>query len=78
MPTAVLVPSSARYTDLYMHISIHLFIHLSINRNIEMDTINCSCGRLSFFGGIPRINLEKAAGCRNGEGEEYITRWIKG
>lgn len=74
MPTAVLVPSSVKCIDLYMHIFINLFI----DKNIEMDKINCNYGRISFLRDISRITLEKAADCRNGEGEEHIMRWIKG
>lgn len=43
-----------------------------------MDIINCRHGGLSFLEEIPRITLEKAANARNGEGGEYITRWVKG
>lgn len=69
--------SGAILSWVYIDIYPHTFIHLIINSNTEMDIINCSHGGLSFLEGIPRITLEKAADGRNGEGEKYITRWLK-
>lgn len=59
----------------HIHAYIHSFIYYS---NIEMDIINCNHGGLSFLEEIPNITLEKAADGRNGVGQEYTTRWIKG